>query len=311
MSSSVDYNQTAEDHQSMLVLVRHIGSQLPSQNFNRVFDKISRIACIHVEGQKRNINIKYRKSYSLNFNSWGDFQSHRKVLGLISIGKCKDHLEFDDLFNSYKYVKEEYSSTIINSRLIVFGMNTDGSPVTENKVDNNANEPEVFDDDTHTTQNQSSCDNKLCSGSNKIINKDPSLASLVVENKRNGSLKPLVEDDKGIISGDDSVNSNSSLDKHNCVKAPEKSSVKSNALVEKRPHSNSLTKESTGSEIVFYPDLETAGDLESRIKEFVTSVYYVLEGKRLDRSFERNDKLTLLCAPFEKKDYVGVDTDTK
>ncbi|CAL1545935.1 unnamed protein product, partial [Lymnaea stagnalis] len=203
MASAVDYNQTADDHQSLLVLVRHTGSQLPIQSFNRAFEKVSRVDRIYVQGQKRNITIKYRKSYSPDFNSWGDFQGHRKVLGLITLGKCQDHDEFGDIFTSYKSIKEEYASTIINSRLIVFGMNTDG-----------------------------------------------------------------------------------------------------------RPHSNSLTKESSGSEIVFYPSLETSNDLEERIKEFVTSLYYVLEGKRLDRSFERNDKLSLLCAPFEKKDYVGVDTDT-
>lgn len=82
-------------------------------------------------------------------------------------------------------------------------------------------------------------------------------------------------------------------------------------FVERRKHSNSLTKESSGSEVVFYPDLETAQDLEERLREFVTSLFFVLEGKRLDRSFERADKQQLLCAPFERKDYVGVDTDTK
>ena len=43
----------------------------------------------------------------------------------------------------------------------------------------------------------------------------------------------------------------------------------------------------------------------------MTSLFFVLEGKRLERTFERSDRLTLLCAPFEKKDYIGVDTDTR
>ena len=47
------------------------------------------------------------------------------------------------------------------------------------------------------------------------------------------------------------------------------------------------------------------------LQEFVTSLFFVLEGKRLERTFERSDRLMLLCAPFEKKDYVGVDTDTR
>ena len=31
----------------------------------------------------------------------------------------------------------------------------------------------------------------------------------------------------------------------------------------------------------------------------------------MDRAFERQDKPLLLMAPFESKDFVGVDTDTR
>ncbi|ESO85285.1 hypothetical protein LOTGIDRAFT_130513 [Lottia gigantea] len=199
--SFIDYGQTAEDHQSLLVLVRHTGTHITNHTFLPAWERVRKINCIHVEGQKRNVFVRYKRTYPVENNTWGDFQTHRKVLGLVSIGKCSTSAEFEALFEDYKKMKENYANTIYNSRLIVFGMNTDGTP---------------------------------------FLNENTNLNS-----------------------------------------------------------------------IVFYPDLDSAKDLEERLREFVTSLFYVLEGKRLDRSFERADRLQLLCAPSEVKDFVGVDTDTR
>ena len=78
-----------------------------------------------------------------------------------------------------------------------------------------------------------------------------------------------------------------------------------------RIYSKSVHKENTGAEVVFYPDTEGTIDLEERLRELIISLFFVLEGKRLDRSFERTEKLQLLCAPFEKRDLQGIDTDSK
>ena len=75
--------------------------------------------------------MKYKRLYPIENNEWGDFQAHRKILGLVSIGECSNLEEFEELFDSYKKVKEEYSETLFNSRLIIFGMNRDGSPLSE------------------------------------------------------------------------------------------------------------------------------------------------------------------------------------
>ena len=48
-----------------------------------------------------------------------------------------------------------------------------------------------------------------------------------------------------------------------------------------------------------------------QVREFAASLFWVLESKRLDRSQERMDRLPLLVTPFEKKDIVGIDTDTR
>lgn len=133
--STIDYGQTAEDHQGLLVLVKHTGQALSQQKFRKVWDRTKKLNSVSIPGQNRNAWVRYKQHYPKENNEWGDFQAHRKVLGLISVGECRTVEEFEDLFDHYKNVKEEYASTLFNSRLIVFGMNRDGTPLEE-EMDN-------------------------------------------------------------------------------------------------------------------------------------------------------------------------------
>lgn len=54
-----------------------------------------------------------------------------------------------------------------------------------------------------------------------------------------------------------------------------------------------------------------ADDLEERVEEFAASIFWVLESKRLDRGFERQDKPVLLTAPHEVREFIGIDTETR
>lgn len=118
--SIVDYGQTVEDHQSLLVLVRHTGSHLPTNLFNRMWERIRALNVIHVQGQNRNVVVRYKRGYPVANNEWGDFQAHRKVLGLISVGKCVDHEEFGILFENYKKVScQNYNCIYAGMTLMV------------------------------------------------------------------------------------------------------------------------------------------------------------------------------------------------
>ncbi|EPY73609.1 hypothetical protein CB1_002726001 [Camelus ferus] len=59
----------------------------------------------------------------------------------------------------------------------------------------------------------------------------------------------------------------------------------------------------------------TYGDcraVEKRIKDFIESLFIVLESKCLDRAPNKSrDKIPLLCITFEKEDFVGLDTDSR
>lgn len=47
------------------------------------------------------------------------------------------------------------------------------------------------------------------------------------------------------------------------------------------------------------------------IGEFINALFWVLESKRLQSSREKLDKVSLLLAPFEKKDFVGLDMESR
>lgn len=51
--------------------------------------------------------------------------------------------------------------------------------------------------------------------------------------------------------------------------------------------------------------------MESQITDFISSLFWVLESKRLERSREKLERVSLLLAPFEKKDFVGLDMESR
>ena len=353
MTQVVDYSQTSEDHRSLLVLVRHTGSHLHAECFNRIYERISRVNCVRVQGQNREICVRFRRNYSVEANSWGDFQGHRKVLGLITVGKCSDHRQFQELLASYKRQKEDYGSTVINSRLIVFGLNSDGSPLVNDspaegnqgsdagdanaESQGNSAESEsshIDNDKTGSDDGHQSPGSKARSPplpSNLALSALPSSrssspspsspTSQAASRDRSGHVTPSEGQPESLKLNAQQDNNNRSKLSANGVALTGRSSP--NTMRASSPklsrsqidrgskQAPNLTKESGGSEVVFYPSLDSCPDVEERIKDFVTSLYFVLEGKRLDRSFERNDKGMPLCAPFEKKDFVGVDTEAK
>lgn len=85
-----------------------------------------------------------------------------------------------------------------------------------------------------------------------------------------------------------------------------------------RSHSSSSTTiyngpvpSSPNEYIQYESDEHCCEQIELRIRQFLTGLFWVLESKRLDRAGDKMEKIPLLMAPFEKKDLIGLDTDTK
>ncbi|KAJ7410196.1 Trafficking protein particle complex subunit 9 [Willisornis vidua] len=190
-----DYMQCAEDHQTLLVVVQPIGI-VPEDSFFRIYKRISAVSQVNVRDSQRVLYIRYRHHYPPENNEWGDFQTHRKVVGLITITDCSSAKEWPQTFEKFHLHKEMYGSTLYDSRLFVFGLQGE-----------------------------------------------------IAEQPR--------------------------------------------------------------TDVAFYPSYDECETVEKRIEDFIESLFIVLESKRLDRATDKSgDKIPLLCVPFEKKDFVGLDTDS-
>ncbi|XP_041570023.2 trafficking protein particle complex subunit 9 isoform X4 [Taeniopygia guttata] len=191
-----DYMQCAEDHQTLLVVVQPIGI-VPEESFFRIYKRISAVSQVNVRDSQRVLYIRYRHHYPPENNEWGDFQTHRKVMGLITITECSSGKEWPQTFEKFHLQKEMYGSTLYDSRLFVFGLQGE-----------------------------------------------------IAEQPR--------------------------------------------------------------TDVAFYPSYDECDTVEKRIEDFIESLFIVLESKRLDRATDKSgDKIPLLCVPFEKKDFVGLDTDSR
>ncbi|XP_076027696.1 trafficking protein particle complex subunit 9 isoform X2 [Genypterus blacodes] len=191
-----DYMQSAEDHQTVLVVVQPVGI-VPEDTFFRIYKRIASVSQVNIRDSQRLLYIRYRHHYLPENNEWGDFQTHRKVVGLIAITTCSSAKEWSQTADRFHGQKEIYSSTLYDSRLLVFGLQGE-----------------------------------------------------IAEQQR--------------------------------------------------------------TDVAFYLSCDECPDVERRVEDFVESIFIVLESKRLDRATDKSgDKIPLLCVPFEKKDFVGLDTDSR
>lgn len=200
--SHPDYDQIAQDHASILILVHHQEGLLKSKSFVKVWDKIRRVNHTKVTdsaGVTRQVYVRYVKEYPVESNDWGDFQTHRRLLGLITVGQYESQTDLNEICRVHESLKVRYTSTLYDSRCILFG----------------------------------------------------------------------IEDDQ--------------------LKTP--SNFKSLPL--------------------WYTDVDSCSDLESQVSELLNSLFWVLESKRQERSREKLDRVSLLLAPFERKDIVGLDLESR
>ncbi|XP_033113027.1 trafficking protein particle complex subunit 9-like isoform X2 [Anneissia japonica] len=197
--SFADYSQKAEDHQCMLVLVKQVGPH-KSNLFHKIIDRICLVNHTVVPESKRHVWLRFKRVVRLENNAWGDFQAHRRVTGLICVGKATTEIELASIYANFDTMKDGYKSTLFDSRCFIFGMTAE-------------------------------------------------TAAESVSGERPG--------------------------------------------------------------VVYFPSFEDSQQLEDCVKDFACSLFWILESKRLERLNDRNDKLPLLIAPFERKDMVGIDTETR
>ncbi|XP_068618004.1 protein brunelleschi [Battus philenor] len=259
--SHPDYAQHAQHHACLLVLVRGIGGVL--KNFNKLWERIQKVNNIKVTdstGQVRDIWVRYVRDYPVENNDWGDFQTHRRLLGLITLSKFTNQIELNEVCRVHESLKVKYSNTLYDSRAFMFGP---GSNLK--KPEQEPDTYNVYEDDRQS------------------------------KDKNNLNVKNPATSEPG-----DSLSSNESF--------PRSSSSSASYAIQEE---NFTTPSNFKTHAMFYGENEPVQDLEQNVADLINSLFWVVESKRLERSREKLDKVSLLLAPFEKKDFVGLDMETR
>lgn len=210
--SQPDYEQTTHDHAALLVLLKPIGTTIKQKTIQRLCERIvktgSKLTIVDSSGGTREILIRFIREHPVENNDWGDFQTHRRLLGLITFGKYDDQIELNEICRLHETLKVKYNSTLYDSRAILFGPSDQ---------------------------------------ENNVVNEPPS-----------GYTTP--------------------------------------------PNFKTVA--------AFYSD-EICSSFEAQVMECLHSLFWILESKRLEKSREKIDKVPLLLAPFEKKDFIGLDLESR
>lgn len=84
--SHPDYEQTAHDHATILILLKPLGTQIKPKSVTRVCERIikscSRFTVIDSSNNTREVLARFVREHPVENNDWGDFQTHRRLLGL-------------------------------------------------------------------------------------------------------------------------------------------------------------------------------------------------------------------------------------
>lgn len=255
--SHPDYAQQAQHHACLLVLVKGVGGML--KNFNKLWERIQRVNNIKVtdsSGQVRDIWVRYVRDYPVENNDWGDFQTHRRLLGLITLSKFNNQVELNEVCRVHESLKVKYSNTLYDSRAFMFG------PLSNMKRPEQEPETYSYEDDK----------------SRESFGDKASIPSEQADSLSSGESFPQ------------SASSSASIP---------------------LPEENFTTPSNFKTHAMFYGENDPVPDLEQNVADLINALFWVVESRRLERSREKLEKVSLLLAPFEKKDFVGLDMESR
>ena len=159
-----DYNQSSADHAKLLVLCQHIGHQLKARTFSHVVETISEVQEVRVtdkNGAVRNIKVRYTDRYPTENNEWGEFQAHRRVLGVITVGACSSQIELAELCRLHETSKTKYSSTVFDTRCVVFCLPGRTSESSDSEKEVNGDVVENGNKSEGDNSDEEECDTNL------------------------------------------------------------------------------------------------------------------------------------------------------
>lgn len=264
-------------------------------------DIIFRSVCfVDSSGHVRDIWVRYIRDHPVENNDWGDFQTHRKLLGLITVGKFDTQTELNELCRAHESLKVKYTNTLYDSRCILFASN-------KLRDDDSSGGGDGAGDSHDKDDGGPVISNSFSILSNNLNNKSAELDSNNQINALAGDMKNDRANNK--FSKNEYYKENGTNENTTDHTNNTQTSVES--LPTKKLEEICNTPSIFQSRAFFYSENDQCTNLEAQIFEFISSLFWILESKRLERSREKVEKVSLLLAPFEKKDFVGLDMDTR
>lgn len=105
--------------------------------FNLIYDRLSQLYEFKVSGNKgmgfeRTIRLRFKQSYSIENNNWGDFQAHRRLVGLITIARSFNDNEIESICELHNTIRDTYADTLFDSRCFVIRSSSPTVEITSN-----------------------------------------------------------------------------------------------------------------------------------------------------------------------------------
>lgn len=124
MSAGVDFEARLADHHCLLVLVQPLVPAAGSL-WERALGHIRRVRWTRLSDQQqpdgsRCVWLRYATSYPADGSLWGDFQAHRRVLGVLTVGECSESHSVEALCGLHEQLLHQHP-TAIDSRCFLFG----------------------------------------------------------------------------------------------------------------------------------------------------------------------------------------------
>ena len=165
-----DYQQVSSDHKRLLVLVRNISPEvLKPKTFARVYELLDRnagngITVNSADEVTRHVQVRLvRGNYPPENNEWGEFQHHRAVLGIVSVGAYRNQQEHGELGRLHETLKAKYAKFLLCSRLIALKEEEDVVAQDDSKARNNH-----YDDDVENESLPAADNSKTTSPHGKL-----------------------------------------------------------------------------------------------------------------------------------------------
>lgn len=276
-------------------------------------------------------NYLYRYHLSIKFLT---FIICRVIQLIIFSGKC-DQSNVENLCKEHNALQEKYNNSVFDSRCLVFGTDS-SSPSDASEPSQFLNEDKLLSPDStrspvlENAQSEVFKDNVEPVPKSHVINEDDGTNNFsssenvietngskdsVLNNCQDFNSLPNVNISESLTCSGDLSNESTKESSFNNVQNCSNFSVgpggDANSPSSSKKFIIPSPVNSRSTHCIIYPGTDNCDQLEHDVKEFINSLFWILESKRLDRSFEKQDKIPLLTAPFEKKNFVGIDTDTR